>query len=262
MNEQPLLTPPEEELETTVQETVRHFTYPPTPDIAGKLRQRRERNLRPSARLWRVAAAALLALAVVTVTVPEVRAFVLEIIRIGAVRIFLIEPTPTISGRATITPAVPLLKSVLDMPGETQLATAQAAMSNQIHLLQYPPDLGAPNHVYMQDHGALLITLVWTVPGAPEQVRFSLEVMDNNTLARKLYPIDGQRQEVQVNGGSAEWLTDVHEVWYYGGDVELRRLVTTPVLIWQEADTLLTYRLEADLTLDEAIKVAESLAAG
>lgn len=270
MTEPPFVTPTEgtgEDWETMVQETARHFAYPPTPNIVGSLRQQGERRLRPTLRLWRVAVAALLALVVVTVTVPEVRAFMLEIIRIGAVRIFLIEPTPsptitpTGSAITAATPRPTLLNSVLEMPGETRLATAQSVMNNQILLPTYPPDLGAPNHVYIQNLNAPLVTLVWTVPGAPEQVWLSLEVLDNDLVANKLYPFEGLRQEVQVNGRRAEWLVDVHEVWYFGGDKKFSRLVTRPVLIWQESDNGLTYRLEADLPLDEAIKVAESMTA-
>lgn len=270
MNEQPRLTPPEDELETMVQETARHFAYPLTPDITSRLRERQHRH--SPARLWRAAAVALLAFIVVTLAVPEVRAFVLEIIRIGAVRIFLIEPTATTtitptarvaaSARPTWTP-VPtpaLLTSVLELPGETQLATAQSVMNNGIWLPAYPADLGKPNHVYVQFINASLVTLVWTVPDAPEQVRLSLEVLNDDLVATKLYSYTGQRQEVSVNGRRAEWLAEAHEIWYFG-DREFRRLVATPVLIWRDADSLLTYRLEADLSLDEAIKVAESMTA-
>jgi hypothetical protein len=267
MTEQPFVKPPEgagDDWETTVQETARHFAYPLTPDITGRLRQQPGQRRQVAGRIWRVAAAAVLALIVVTVTVPEVRAFVLEMIRIGAVRIFLIEPTATTTtstARPTQTPfpTPVLLNSVLELPGETTLAAAQAVMNNRIHLPTYPADLGAPERVYIQQLNAPLVTLVWMVPGKPEQVRLSLEVLDNNLIANKLYPYEGVRQEVQINGRRAEWLTDAHEVWYFGGDREFRRVVRTPVLIWQAAAGVLTYRLETDLSLEEAIKVAESM---
>ena len=41
------------------------------------------------------------------------------------------------------------------------------------------------------------------------------------------------------------------------GDYNLRRLITGYVLIWRDGD--ITYRLETDLPLEEAVKIAESL---
>jgi hypothetical protein len=41
------------------------------------------------------------------------------------------------------------------------------------------------------------------------------------------------------------------------GEIDLRRMIEGHVLIW--ADGPITYRLETDLSLDEAVKIAESL---
>jgi len=42
-----------------------------------------------------------------------------------------------------------------------------------------------------------------------------------------------------------------------GGDLEFTRLIEGHVLIWTMGDV--TYRLETELSLEEAIKIAESL---
>jgi hypothetical protein len=44
----------------------------------------------------------------------------------------------------------------------------------------------------------------------------------------------------------------------YNRNMELKRLIDGHVLIWTEGD--ITFRLETDLSVEEAIQVAESLA--
>lgn len=268
MNEQPILNPPEppqEEWETAVHETARSFPYPATPDIAAGVRQRlrsRPRRLNP---IWRVAIAAVLVLLIVILAVPEVRAVVLDFIQIGALRIFSVTPTATRAPHSpTPTPgsffgSQTPLASALDMPGETTLDDARAKSRFQFGLPTYPADLGAPDHVYLQDHGGKLVTLVWASPAGPKQVRFVLEIFDNNILGSKFASTEGSRP-VRVNGRpGALWLPDSSVVAYFfsGGNTLLERQVSAPVLVWQ--DGLLTYRLETDLPMDEAIRVAESL---
>ncbi|MEZ4672493.1 MAG: hypothetical protein R3E39_31715 [Anaerolineae bacterium] len=259
MSERPVRPQAEDHWERTVQETARHLVYPPTPDIASRLRGRRVGAPR---RKWRVALAFLLACAVVTLTVPQVQAFVLEIIRIGAIRVFLVEPTATPT-RSPVSTRPPLptpvrFASVLDMPGETTFARAQAVMNNRIKLPTYPPDLGAPDRVFLLSQEVPLVTLIWMKPDDPPSVRLSLEVIENSIAGTKMYPADGQPQEVSVNEKRALWLPTLHELHYYGMGEEITRLVTTPVLVWQAADGSLTYRLEADIPLEEAITIAES----
>jgi hypothetical protein len=65
-------------------------------------------------------------------------------------------------------------------------------------------------------------------------------------------------QETQVNGGNAVWAVGPYPLRVYGGDeIDFTRLVDGNVLIWADED--LTYRLETDQSLEEAIKIAESL---
>jgi hypothetical protein len=42
------------------------------------------------------------------------------------------------------------------------------------------------------------------------------------------------------------------------GDTQFMRMIEGQVLIWADGDV--TYRLESDLSLEEALKIAESLA--
>ncbi len=85
-------------LETSLQAAAHDFPYPLTPDIARAVRQRLAMEPRQAAmRRMRLAWAAAIAVLILAglLAVPQVRAAVLEALRIGAIRIFLTEPTPT-----------------------------------------------------------------------------------------------------------------------------------------------------------------------
>ena len=194
--------------ETAMRETARFMKYPPTPDIAGSVRHR---MTRPNPRMgyWRLAAA-LVALAIFSLAVPEVRAFVLDVIRIGAVHIFHIEPTITPATSPTAHPIDPVLEST----GETTLADAEARFGQSIPLPTYPTDLGTPDHVYAEDVGSLMVTLVWTQPDDPSQVRLVLQLLDEQGLAVKYSPWGAENEEATtVKDRPALWLTAVHQIF-------------------------------------------------
>lgn len=214
MSNQPNLTPSEpmdensEKWEATVQETARHLVYPPTPDIAAAVRARLKSQPRSTfAHGLRLALAALLALAVVTLAVPQTRAFVLEALRVGVVRIFFGELTPTATftvtspaspapvGAATLrptsTPRSPFtpIASPLDLPGETTLADAERQLGSLILLPTYPASIGAPDHIYAQEIGeGVVVTVVWVKPDDPTQVDLLLQVLNSQTVAAKYFP--------------------------------------------------------------------------
>jgi hypothetical protein len=64
-------------------------------------------------------------------------------------------------------------------------------------------------------------------------------------------------QETRVNGQRAIWTEGTYMLQTTNGDYVERRLVVGHVLVWARKD--ITYRLETDLPLEEAIKIAESL---
>jgi hypothetical protein len=241
MNEQPLMT---ERWEEKAQHLAHDFRYPPTPDIASGVRRRARRFTR---RVWRAVAIAALLMLLAILVIPPVRAFVLEIVRVGVVRIFLVEPTSSPTPRAAL----------FDLPGRTTLAEAQAITGSPIPLPTYPLDLDEPDLVFVHQYDGPVITLVWLEPGSADQVWLVLEMLNLRVVASKLYPYEGERQSTQVRDYPAEWLTESHEVHYFSRDIEVRRPVTGHVLIWQAASV--TYRLETDLPLEEALKIAESL---
>jgi len=235
------------------------------------------RTLRPRhspavRRAAQAAALILLALAAL-MAVPQIRAAVAQVLHIGSVTIFTFTtptatPTPLPTLMATrpppqrSTPIFPTsagpqtISSVLDLPGETTLAEAQAASQMSISLPTYPPVLGSPDRVFLQHIGGPIVTLVWMQPDDPTRVWLAIQALDNTIVASKYDSLDGQ--SVTVNGRTAYWLTDSHELTYWDGSGGyFSRQVNANVLIWTLGR--LTYRLESHLSLEEALHVAESV---
>ncbi|MBC8171816.1 MAG: hypothetical protein H7X77_09085 [Anaerolineae bacterium] len=264
------LPPPDaqnEQWENDVRDTAREFSYPPTPNIAAGVRRQQQPRPMQTGRRLRWAAAILLLVMTAALTVPEVRAWVLEIIRIGAIQIVPVEPTatptmPTITRTPTrqsapLSDATPLLMtSVLELSGATTLAAARETMPFAFLVPTYPADLGEPDQVFVNDWGGEVVTLVWLRPDDPTQVWLTLEALNASVIGTKYYP-QGEEERVQVNGQRSYWLTDVHGVNYFTRNQHIERRITQSVLIWIVEG--ITYRLETDFALAEAVRVAESL---
>jgi len=264
--------------EEHLQEVASRFRYPPTPDVAGAVMERLESGSRPIVKLrsaWVVTGLLILVLAVLF-AVPGVRAEIIRFLQVGVVRIFPSAPTQTVEpssipqlpttatpmpvSPSTATPAPgvnePLYTiTITGLSGETTLAEAQANILFPIRLPEYPADLGAPDRVFLQEDGGMVI-LVWTVPDDPEKARLSLhEIASENIMLSKYQP--RVIRETQVNGVYAVWAQGPYLVRLTSGSYDFRRTVEGNTLIWEEEG--ITYRLESDLTLEETIRIAESL---
>jgi len=253
---------------------VQAFPYPATPDIAASVRRRlgREgyrRPVTPARRLaWALAVAALVAGGLLSV--PQVRAAVADMLRIGVINIFL-GPTPTPTqlptGTPGPTPATPVptaapsatpmpLASILQLAGETTLAEAQRLSGFRVTLPSYPGDLGPPDHVYLQEQGGAVVVLVWLVPGQPDRVRLSLHLLSPQSWgASKFQPVTVA--ETSVLGQPAVWTEGPYMMVFRNHDTDAVRLVEGHVLIWTDGG--ITYRLETDESLEEAVRIAQSL---
>jgi hypothetical protein len=251
-------------LETSLKKAGRDLAYPPTPRLAAQVMARLNKPARPRliSRRWARVLILLFILLSALILVPPARAAILDFIQIGVVRIFRIQPAPETDGTAgpempaTATPAGSLRPSVLDFAGETTLADARAKLPFPILLPAFPPDLGPPNRVYLQNTGSSMLILVWLVPGGSNQIQLALQA-----IAPGGWSVDKSNprivEQTSVNGQPAVWTEGPYMVQIRNGDYQMRRLIDGHVLIWTR-DTI-TYRLETDLPLDEAIRIAESL---
>lgn len=228
-----------------VQQAARHFTYPPTPDISSRIYTPTQRSFAPR-RLVQLVAALVLVVLLSMFLVPEIRASVLEFLRLGAVRILQIEPT------ATITPPP---NSILALPNETTLEAAREQVDFQVLMPAYPQDVGLPDRVFVQNGISDMVSLVWLEPDQPHQIQFSLHILNSHGFAEKGY-IENI-EETTVNSLWAVWMTDPHWFVYEPNSTQVRWFIQHNVLLWEAGR--LTYRVEGNITLEEARLIAESL---
>jgi hypothetical protein len=234
-----------EDWEMRVQKTSREFEFPITPNIAQQVK----RHLRPAPRsfvLGRVAALLLVLLMTIVVSVPEIRASVLEFLTIGAIRIIPVsQPTPTPLPTASI--------PMLEFGTEVTLEEAQVAVDYAIPL---PRELGSPDHVYVQETSLPMVVLVWDAPQSLDTTWLILYIINSRDAFFKFDPNDPIA--TTVNERQAAWLTTPHLLEYVERSTGvMRREIEANVLIWEVG--AVTYRLEGELTLEQAIEIAESL---
>jgi hypothetical protein len=270
------------DFETRLISLTKGMEYPRTPDIAGSVRTRLRafpspigRGARGEVRPRFISRKLAWSLTIILVLlsslllIPPVRAAIIEFIQIGVVRIFPRTVEPTAQAIATATPeslapmtatsSAPtsaLLRQLNQIAGKTTLADAQARAGFDILLPTYPRDLRQPDYVFLQDVNGNMAVLVWLDPQNPDKVLMSLHfVPAQSWIIMKYEP--KVIQETKVNGQRAIWTEGPYPLLLRNGDVNSQRLVTGHVLIWTEGD--LTYRLETDQPLEEAVKIAESL---
>jgi hypothetical protein len=199
-----------------------------------------------------IAATILLIIALLSalLAVPQARAAIASLLHIGSVTI-----VPGKPGADQSTP----LPSVLDLAGKTTLAGARQQMPFPIRLPTYPADLGQPQYVFAQDLNGSAVVLVWVDPQHPDRARMALNELSSDAYVYKLAP--QAIQETQVHGQRALWTTGPYLLQIGSLSDQrnaLRRLVTAShTLIWTEGS--ITYRLESGVTLEEAVRIAESL---
>ena len=175
-----------EPIEPRLQALAKEFQYPITPSVVGAvmsgLREPRTHLRRNRQLAWTLAM--IIVLLAGLMSVPPVRAAVLEFIQIGIVRIFPApaeSPVPTTEAPLTPAPA-PTRSSLIPMiekiAGETTLESARSIVNFSIPLPTYPPDLGPPDRVFLQDTGGWMVILVWLNPQQPEHVQMSLHLIE------------------------------------------------------------------------------------
>lgn len=256
------------ELEDRLREAGRAFPYPLTPDLVVALRRRRS-NHAPRRRLVIRIAAIVAVMVVALLAVPDVRAAVLAALRIGVIQIVPAAPTAAVpvqsAGAPTqaIPPPAPTATLppdalLRDLRGATTLDAARAQLPFPLRLPAEPPGLGPPTDVFVQDLGGPAAILVWRDSADPQRPQLALFILSSDVFGAKLGV--SVLEETQVNGRQAVWASGPYVLQL--GDAQRwtnaeRRLVTGNTLIWEEDG--LTYRLESDLPLEEAVRIAESL---
>ena len=260
--------------ERSLEQVARRFDYPPTPPLADAVRRRPTTDGRPptadtpsgdgrpSAVGRRLAWALLLvAFAAALLAAPRTRAAVLAFFaRVGAIEIFVDETAPT-AAPPTALPVTSPTPNELGTAGHSlslidlgQPTTAAEAARRLGFAPRLPAALGEPDEVYLhRDVDLPAVTLVWRGPdGAP----LSLTQIGVAEFARKMIG-EGSIEETTVNGATAMWLPGPHTLLLFGDWQPNAIPITSNVLIWTGDG--FTFRLEGDVTLEEAVAVAESV---
>ena len=262
----------QESLERDLIRLAHTLPYPTTPPIAGRVveRLRTAASGRTRRVNWKWGVVAVLIVLALLMLVPPARAAVVEIIQIGVVRIlrFPNPPSPATAvpvpssqplpeAPRTATPAPTTIPALPDLAGETTLPAAQAKLDFPILLPAYPRDLGHPDRVFLQTMGSPMLVLVWLDPDHPGVARLSLdEIAPGNWSITKYNP--PVIEQVTIRGQPGIWTEGPYMLQASNGNYVVQRMVEGRVLIWTQGQ--ITYRLETALSLEEAVKIAESLA--
>lgn len=258
-------------------EAAASFDYPPTPDVSRQVRQRLARP-RPvvagGRRRLAWAAVALLLLLASLLAVPQVRAALREILGIGAMTIIVdegagpqVEPAVTATPGPDLTPsaaaaqpratagATPAEGALVVPATPVSLAAAREMVGERLRRPAYPEEIGAPDGVYVDRRERPgVVVFVWEKAGRPG-VRLSLYQIYGTNFGMKAAR---QVAETTVNGRRALWIEGPHMFQQADGSLQPWQFVSGPVLLWTEG--AVTYRLEGATSLDEAVRIAESLA--
>jgi hypothetical protein len=237
------------EFEQKISSLSKGLDYPSTPDISADVMKKIRQPRFISRRLaWSLTL--ILILLISLFAIPPVRAAILEFIQVGIVRIFPqnTQPIPTLTPAPSM---IPLLESIF---GETSLEDAQEQVSYPILL---PQNFGEPDYVFVQDVEGDMTILVWMNSTQPQSVELSLHFIPNESWAiKKMGP--QVLQETMVNEYKAVWAVGPYPLFLFNrNEIEFTRLIEGNVLIWTDGN--ITYRLEINLTMEEAIEIAENL---
>ena len=257
---------PEQELEATLADLGERLAYPRPTRLADAVRAR---IAEPRTRRWWDAflspryafapalATLLLILVVSLAAVPQVRATADEFLRLRGIDLF----------RTTATSA-PVASPAVPFPGER--VTLDEARRRAPYL-RVPTDarLGTPDQVYIdRTQSGERVTLVYlsrpSIPVSREAGVSAVVVVfrgnvDNSLFGKVAEP--GTRiDEVTVGSARGFWIEGAPHQFFYRdalGNVwpETLRLAGN-TLLWEQADA--TLRLEAQVTREEAIRIAAS----
>ena len=234
------------ELERELRELGARLEFPPTPEIAPRVRARLEEPRRLSLPLRRVLA---LGLAVLVVTagallaVPSTRSAILEWLGIGGVEIERVETLPTVPNE----PRPDLGARVALEEAERRAAydVLVPERFEKVFFRESPPG-GQVSFVWRSGRRELVLS------------EFQGQAVP---FARKLVPPRTRVEDLTVRGAPGMWIAGAPHVFVYqdrSGKIqeETRRLAGN-VLLWEERG--LTLRLEGARTKREALGVAGSL---
>lgn len=226
--------------------------YPPTPDLAPRVRARLEERRTffqfPLRRALALGLVVVLVAVGALMAVPSTRSAILEWLGVEGVTIEPVETLPAVEPRAD-----------LDLGEAVSLEEAERRAGHDVRV---PEELGPPDAVYVRSSFPLeVVSLVYQ--GDEEDEEFLLTQFRGGVrrvVAKKLVQPGTTVVPVTLAGGSGFWIEgDPHVVAWVDEDGMVRTdelAVAGNVLLWEDGD--LTLRLEGARTLREALRIASS----
>jgi hypothetical protein len=233
-----------------------HVAYPPTPELGARVlaaiaggTPSRSRPASPARRALLVASVVALAVGiVVALGVPRSRAAIADFFGVHGSKIEIL-PTPA----AGVTPTpFPTPASIQWIATPTSLKGARSGAGFDPAL---PRGQGEPNGVYLVDYGRPPVVVL-------QYTHFDLWESRTVGFFVKGVPEGVAMHDRTLNGLPAIWIGEGEHIVRFvdssGREVAASvRAVDRGALIWSAGSTF--YRLETDLTEDEAVRIAESL---
>ncbi len=261
------------QLENALIDAGRAIDYPRTPNLAVRVRAelQADRSRRPGRLRWRpvlIVAAAIVAVLALLLVIPETREVIAQWLGLKTIRIIETTPAPTpvnATPAPTPTPGVVPFKQCCP-------STLEEARKRAHFKILLPPD-EQPSRVFFQDrffglgNDAQQLVLVFGPPDRPRFVLYEAQWWVYEKMINGGGPEHGVTiSETLVNGQRALWLSGAPHILITldqrGNPIfDTERPVNANTLIWEARgpDTETTYRLETSLSLEEAIRFAESL---
>ena len=239
------------ELERALLALGRDLDVPDAPDVVpavlGRIEPSPPRVWRPGRREVAIAFAVLLVALAAVLAVPDARSALLRVLHLGGERIEIVDELPPAEGD-------------LDETVLGELVTLEEARRRAGFPLRELRE--RPDRVYLLGTRPT----VWFVYGPPGDVRLLVSqtprlVVDRDLIAKKSAGPGTSIEDTDVDGSPAFFLSgDPHLVLLFDENGEVvsdsTRLAGN-VLLWQDDD--IAFRIEGDLTKDEAVELGESL---
>lgn len=225
---------------------------PVAPDLAprvlGALARPKPRRI--PGRLALAFAVVLLATLAATLAIPDARSALLRFLHIGSERIEFVDELPPLSAYPS--------DFDLELALGQRATLGEARRSAGFDLLELPEE---PDRVYLGGRGS-----VWFVYGRPGSIRLLVAQtpqlkVDESFILKKLVGSGTHVERASVRGAPAYFLSGApHQVLLVdetGQPVFESARLASDVLVWEEDGR--TVRLEGDLTLEEALEIADSM---
>jgi hypothetical protein len=243
------------ELELALHDLGRTIEFPPTPDMASRVRERLTEGRAPRFQ-WVNRRALVIALAVLAVAigavmaVPQTRASILRFFHLRGVTIERVNQLPTVSIQRNFNKL---------FVGEK--VTLEEARKRADFRVVTPDALGEPDGIYFQDTPpGGMVSFVYGTLEDPRALVTEFRARVRDVIFKKAVS-ETNIKGVDVNGQPGYWLSGApHEFAYLDASGEFRQELVRlagNTLVWERGPV--TLRLEADINRSEALDIARSM---